>query len=389
MLMSWLLNSASSISNADVMVAEFCFFNHSATFNSSFAYTISTGCTTSGFVKSESTVQGKHRGIQMLAGNTTREVESDTIAEQELKTVKRDFGGLNEGIWPKNSLGHQKKFDELCSLDRSGGSSTEDAISCCKKSSVANNQLKTKHSAVGSSVVMRRRQQLMIRCRRRTIQTMATVIQMQATVIQMQATVIQMQAIVIQMQATVIQMQATAIQIQATVIQPQATEFPPLKILTARTVGRYISINDKISVEDLEDVRDVSRVKKTPIKRAVSKKRPATAAAELVVRKKRTLKGKEAPSNENLELVSVAQEAVPLQVIKPITAAPPKPKRKAPKRKLILPAGSADEIAEEETDVEKQREEPTADVVVNEPAVATFVEKDKETSGDDVDSMLE
>ncbi|KZV28170.1 pentatricopeptide repeat-containing protein [Dorcoceras hygrometricum] len=35
----------------------------------------------------------------MLAGNTTREVESDTVAEQELKTVKRDFGGLNEVIW--------------------------------------------------------------------------------------------------------------------------------------------------------------------------------------------------------------------------------------------------------------------------------------------------
>ncbi|KZV47818.1 hypothetical protein F511_40130 [Dorcoceras hygrometricum] len=43
----------------------------------------------------------------MLAGNTTREVESDTVAEQDLETVKRDFGGLNEGIWPKSSLGHQ------------------------------------------------------------------------------------------------------------------------------------------------------------------------------------------------------------------------------------------------------------------------------------------
>ncbi|KZV55320.1 hypothetical protein F511_18852 [Dorcoceras hygrometricum] len=41
---------------------------------------------------------------EMLAGNTKREVESDTVAEQELKTVKRDFGGLNEGIWPKSSL---------------------------------------------------------------------------------------------------------------------------------------------------------------------------------------------------------------------------------------------------------------------------------------------
>ncbi|KZV41983.1 hypothetical protein F511_29510 [Dorcoceras hygrometricum] len=39
--------------------------------------------------------------------------------------------------------------------------------------------------------------------------------------------------------------------------------------------------------------------------------------------------------------------------------------------------------------VEKQREEPTADVVVNEPAVETFVEKEKETSGDDVDSIIQ
>ncbi|KZV32669.1 hypothetical protein F511_16392 [Dorcoceras hygrometricum] len=90
---------------------------------------------------------------------------------------------------------------------------------------------------------------------------------------------------------------------------------PTSKILTARTIGRYISINDKISVEDVVDVGDVSRVKKTPVKRVVSKKRPATAAAELVVKKKRTLKGKASPSNVNLDLVSVAQEAVPLQII--------------------------------------------------------------------------
>ncbi|KZV30034.1 protein SUPPRESSOR OF PHYA-105 1 [Dorcoceras hygrometricum] len=105
-------------------------------------------------------------------------------------------------------------------------------------------------------------------------------------------------------------------------------EFPPLKVSTARTVGRYISINDKISVEEVEDVGDVSRLKKTPVKRAVSKKRPATAAAALVVKKKRTLNGKAAPSNENLELVSVAHEAVPLQVIKPIIAAPLRPNEK-------------------------------------------------------------
>ncbi|KZV21090.1 hypothetical protein F511_35691 [Dorcoceras hygrometricum] len=49
--------------------------------------------------------------VHMLAGNTSREFESDTVAEQELKTVKRDFGGLNEGIWPKSSLDHQTWFN--------------------------------------------------------------------------------------------------------------------------------------------------------------------------------------------------------------------------------------------------------------------------------------
>ncbi|KZV29662.1 hypothetical protein F511_15470 [Dorcoceras hygrometricum] len=39
-------------------------------------------------------------------------------------------------------------------------------------------------------------------------------------------------------------------------------DFPPLKILTVITIGRYISINDKISVEDVEDVGDASRVNK-------------------------------------------------------------------------------------------------------------------------------
>ncbi|KZV28292.1 hypothetical protein F511_18734 [Dorcoceras hygrometricum] len=115
-------------------------------------------------------------------------------------------------------------------------------------------------------------------------------------------------------------------------------EFPPLKILTARTVGRYIAINEKIAVEDVEDAGNVSRAKKTPVKMAVSKKRLAVAVDEQVVKKKRTLKGKAAPSKEKLELVSVAQEAIPLQIVAPILAVSAvlhsKPKRKAPKMRL-------------------------------------------------------
>ncbi|KZV35352.1 hypothetical protein F511_38135 [Dorcoceras hygrometricum] len=70
-------------------------------------------------------------------------------------------------------------------------------------------------------------------------------------------------------------------------------EFPPLKILTAKAVGRYIAINDKIAVDSMEG---------------------------LVVKKKRTLKGKAAPSKAKLELVSVALDAAPLQTVDPTSA---------------------------------------------------------------------
>ncbi|KZV35889.1 hypothetical protein F511_19981 [Dorcoceras hygrometricum] len=96
-------------------------------------------------------------------------------------------------------------------------------------------------------------------------------------------------------------------------------EFPPPKILTAKTVGRYIAINDKIVV-DVEVLVGKYRAKKTPVKRAVSKKRPVVAVDEQVAKKKRTLKGKAAPSKAKLELVSVALDAEPIQTIDPISA---------------------------------------------------------------------
>ncbi|KZV25338.1 histone-lysine N-methyltransferase 2D-like [Dorcoceras hygrometricum] len=71
-------------------------------------------------------------------------------------------------------------------------------------------------------------------------------------------------------------------------------EFPPLKILTAKTVGRYIAINNKIAGDSVEGLVGKSRVKKTP--------------------------GKAAPSKANLELVSVALDAAPLKTIDPTSA---------------------------------------------------------------------
>ncbi|KZV34387.1 filament-like plant protein 6 [Dorcoceras hygrometricum] len=125
-------------------------------------------------------------------------------------------------------------------------------------------------------------------------------------------------------------------------------EFPPQKVLTTKTVSRYIAINKNI---DVEDVDDESRVKKTPVKKAASKKRHAAAVDEPVVKNTRTRVGKAAVVAKDSALVPVAQEAVPLQVVEPITAAqPPKLKRKAPKRKLKLPQGSEDEPVAKDAD---------------------------------------
>ncbi|KZV31480.1 hypothetical protein F511_27143 [Dorcoceras hygrometricum] len=159
--------------------------------------------------------------------------------------------------------------------------------------------------------------------------------------------------------------------------------FPPLKILTEKTVNRYIAINDKISVEDLEGVEDESRVKKTPMKNAVSKKRPATAVDEHLSKNKRTGVEKAAKS---LAIVTVAQEAIPLQIVEPIRAMPDvipsKPKRKAPKRRLKLPAESDDEIVKEETAVGGIAEKDSM------PARADVVDKEISTA-DDVDHIIE
>ncbi|KZV46690.1 splicing factor, proline- and glutamine-rich-like [Dorcoceras hygrometricum] len=129
----------------------------------------------------------------------------------------------------------------------------------------------------------------------------------------------------------------------------ESSEFPSSKILTDKAVHRYVVLNDKVGVEG---VTDESRVKKTPVKKAASKKRPAvTTAAEPVVKKKRTTKSKSGSSKEKLEILSVAHEAVPLQMIAPNPVGPAEqpsvPKRKTQKRKRKLILGSDDEFVEQ------------------------------------------
>ncbi|KZV53675.1 hypothetical protein F511_22425 [Dorcoceras hygrometricum] len=122
-----------------------------------------------------------------------------------------------------------------------------------------------------------------------------------------------------------------------------SSEFPSSRILTKKTVHRYIAVNDKIGVEEVEDV---PKVKRTPVTKAVSRKRPA-AVDEPIVKKKRTRVGKAVAVATDSAL-----EAVPVQVVAPISTVPPlAPKRKSQKSKRRLALGSDVEIVGEPTTV--------------------------------------
>ncbi|KZV37534.1 hypothetical protein F511_43073 [Dorcoceras hygrometricum] len=100
----------------------------------------------------------------------------------------------------------------------------------------------------------------------------------------------------------------------------ESTEFPASKILTDKIVHRYISFNDKVGVEE---AADAPPMKKAPRKPAVSTKSPAIATTEEPVpKKKRTSKKKSGSSSSPLEIVVVAQEVVPLQMVEPSTGVP-------------------------------------------------------------------
>ncbi|KZV17873.1 hypothetical protein F511_02720 [Dorcoceras hygrometricum] len=108
------------------------------------------------------------------------------------------------------------------------------------------------------------------------------------------------------------------------------------RILDAKTVHRFIRINEKVG---MDESAASPRIKKTPIKKEVSKKRQAVDAP--VVKKKRTTKGKP---------VVIAQEAVPPKIDDATTDAPVEqlsvPKRKSQKRKRKLVLEDAIEVYE-------------------------------------------
>ncbi|KZV21437.1 hypothetical protein F511_22618 [Dorcoceras hygrometricum] len=152
----------------------------------------------------------------------------------------------------------------------------------------------------------------------------------------------------------------------------ESRAFPISRVLTAKIVHRYVHINEKIG---MEDTAASPRVKKTPVKKAVSQKRPAVGVEEApVVKKKRTTKGKP---------VVIAQEAVPLQIVEATVDAPVEQphvlKRKSQRRKRRLVLSADDEPVDTPTDqpdaavettVDEQPDVEVESIVEKQPAVA-------------------
>ncbi|KZV47855.1 dystroglycan-like [Dorcoceras hygrometricum] len=88
----------------------------------------------------------------------------------------------------------------------------------------------------------------------------------------------------------------------------ESSEFPSSKILTDKTIQRYIAIIDKSGEQEPVDA---PKVKKAPKTKVASKKRPADFSLDVpVLKNKRTSKRKSA-----LETMVVAQDAVPIQSV--------------------------------------------------------------------------
>ncbi|KZV17631.1 hypothetical protein F511_34214 [Dorcoceras hygrometricum] len=92
--------------------------------------------------------------------------------------------------------------------------------------------------------------------------------------------------------------------------------FPAPRILNEKTVHRIVSVNENVGVEE---VGDAPRAKTTPVKRTVSKKRPASVDADVapVIKKKRTTKSKPVATKklvleEPIAVVPSTEEQIPV-----------------------------------------------------------------------------
>ncbi|KZV40818.1 Pentatricopeptide repeat (PPR-like) superfamily protein isoform 1 [Dorcoceras hygrometricum] len=138
--------------------------------------------------------------------------------------------------------------------------------------------------------------------------------------------------------------------------------FPSAKVLSMRTVHTYIVTNTTIDARTESEEPGMAKTPKAKKKPSsadempvdmfaeftASKKRSATEAdAPIIIKKRRTGKSKPSVSQENLDIVQVATDVEPIQIVDPTNAAATVPplmlKRKSRKRRLVLSKDSDDE----------------------------------------------
>ncbi|KZV52932.1 hypothetical protein F511_18044 [Dorcoceras hygrometricum] len=90
----------------------------------------------------------------------------------------------------------------------------------------------------------------------------------------------------------------------------ESKAFPPLKILTAKTVGTYIAKNKSTNAEEVLEVLVEKMVKK-----AAAKMRPAPTVVEPASKKKRATVGRAAPAKKDLSIIPVVQNPEPISVV--------------------------------------------------------------------------
>ncbi|KZV35954.1 carbon catabolite-derepressing protein kinase-like [Dorcoceras hygrometricum] len=133
----------------------------------------------------------------------------------------------------------------------------------------------------------------------------------------------------------------------------ESSEFPASKILTDKTVHRFVSLNDKAGAEEATGA---------PKPKAASKKRPATDVEVAVAKKKRIIKTKSVTSLSTLKIVAVAQDIVPLQMVEPCPNVPAIEHVKLPAAEEGISAAQSVEVSigkvDNEIDASADRDKP-------------------------------
>ncbi|KZV24491.1 splicing factor 3B subunit 1-like [Dorcoceras hygrometricum] len=164
----------------------------------------------------------------------------------------------------------------------------------------------------------------------------------------------------------------------------EAKTFPPLEILSAKTVGTYVATNKIIDARGESDDPEVAKV--AVVKRKfVSKKRSASTSNKET--DERTATGRAATMEKDLALVTVAQDAVPIQIIELISAVPAEPRcgDVAEKQKEQTAVDDVDKIIDQVLTKTAQMETDVVEPdVVEEVAMGTDLSEPVVTRSDDI-----